>query len=204
MDTKVEVTLTAKSQELFVKLAKDAANWAGNTMIDISPAERGNLTDLKKNGLLTTFDSDGFNFADFTDKGRSFAKQLGIDIDWTAKDYDTIMASGAQDRAAKAEPEKAEVETARDEAYDIGEAAGAATAFVLAEMNTKRAVEKAYQRGYAQAIANQGGVRPEVVKDMKAALEEIIKRYENSGSKEPASVDLWTVANAVMKKVQGA
>lgn len=73
-------TLTAASQSLFISLASDAGNWGGQPLIDISTSQRGNLTDLKKNGLLKTFRSEGCDFANFTDAGKELAKANGIKI----------------------------------------------------------------------------------------------------------------------------
>ena len=42
--------------------------------------ERGNLTQLKKAGLITTFASDGDTWIAFTAVGKEFAKTLGIEI----------------------------------------------------------------------------------------------------------------------------
>ena len=78
--TETTTTLTGASKNLFVLLAEDAGNWSGTPMLDISTAERGNLTQLKKAGLLTTFRSDGLDFVDFTDAGLAFASTLGIEI----------------------------------------------------------------------------------------------------------------------------
>jgi hypothetical protein len=75
-----QTAITEASKNLFVALAKDAGNWSGTPMLDISPAERGNLTQLKKAGLLTTFRSDSWDFVDFTDAGVAFAATLGIEI----------------------------------------------------------------------------------------------------------------------------
>ena len=73
-------TLTAASQSLFITLASDAGNWGGQPLVDISTSQRGNLTDLKKNGLLTTFRYEGCDFADFTTAGKALAAEHGINI----------------------------------------------------------------------------------------------------------------------------
>jgi hypothetical protein len=73
-------TLTAASQSLFINLASDADNWGGQPLVDISASQRGNLTDLKKNGLLSTFRYEGCDFADFTDAGKALAAEHGIKI----------------------------------------------------------------------------------------------------------------------------
>ena len=47
-------------------------------MLDITKEQRGNLSDLKKKGFITTFRSDGCDFADFTELGIQFGKELGF------------------------------------------------------------------------------------------------------------------------------
>jgi hypothetical protein len=74
--------LTPASLSLFIALADDAGNWSGTPMIDVTPAERGNLTDLKTKGLLTTGEDEGVMFAWFTDAGKALASEHGIDLSW--------------------------------------------------------------------------------------------------------------------------
>lgn len=71
-----ELSLTAASTELLLTLAHDAANWSGNPLVDVDPAGRGNLTDLKVKGLLTTFEDRGDAFAIFTEAGIALALEL--------------------------------------------------------------------------------------------------------------------------------
>jgi len=73
------LNLTPDSLALFDALANDANNWSGTPLIWITPAQRGNLTNLKRSGLLTTFNSDGDMFANFTDAGMALAASRG----WT-------------------------------------------------------------------------------------------------------------------------
>lgn len=75
-------TLTADSLELFLGLAEDADNWSGNPLITLTAAQRGNLTDLKKRGLLSTFDDGGCDFAIFKPAGIALAAEHGIDLTW--------------------------------------------------------------------------------------------------------------------------
>ena len=75
----MEINLTSASLELFKSLVEDAPNWSGSPLITVSHAERGNLTHLKKLGLLETFDDRGDMFAVFTDAGKQFATELGYD-----------------------------------------------------------------------------------------------------------------------------
>lgn len=74
------VEITVASFELFMQYANDAGNWSGTPLVDDggntgadAKANRGNLTQLKKLGLVTTFRSDGCNWLDFTDEGKRFA-----------------------------------------------------------------------------------------------------------------------------------
>ena len=74
--------ITAASQELFTLLAEDAGNWGsmvptdGN--IDMTAAQRGNLTQLKKAGLVTTTQYEGAAWVLFTAAGVAYAEELGI------------------------------------------------------------------------------------------------------------------------------
>ena len=64
--------LTEGSKGLLVRLVKDAGNWSGmpptNGNVDMSPEERGNLTQLKKKKLLTTHDEEGMTWVTFSEK----------------------------------------------------------------------------------------------------------------------------------------
>lgn len=68
------MNLTTASIELFKALVADAPNWSGEPMVDLTPARRGNLTQLKKAGFLTTFVDNGIAFCQFTEAGRAYAK----------------------------------------------------------------------------------------------------------------------------------
>jgi hypothetical protein len=84
MNTATATTLTAASHALFIAFAKDAGNWGGTPMVNgnvtVTQAQKGNLTDLKKAGLLTTFVSDDLAWVDFTDAGKTYAKTHGVTI----------------------------------------------------------------------------------------------------------------------------
>lgn len=73
--------ITPDSLKLFLALANDAGNWGGNPLLELSPAERGNLTQLKQADLLTTITDpdDGCVFAEFTEAGVALAVAHGID-----------------------------------------------------------------------------------------------------------------------------
>lgn len=70
--------MTPATMKLFEMLCVDAPNWSGSPLIggnfDFGKAERGNLSDLKKRGLVT---SDG-EYVDFTEAGIALARELGI------------------------------------------------------------------------------------------------------------------------------
>lgn len=74
--------LTPASLALFVSLVEDAPNWSGQPAAWVSASDRGNLTDLKVKGLITTFVDRGDPFAVFTDKGKALAAELGYDTEW--------------------------------------------------------------------------------------------------------------------------
>jgi hypothetical protein len=76
--------ISPTSLELFLAFARDAGNWSGTPMVGgnvrSSKELRGNLTQLKRAKLLTTFDSDGERFVSFTEAGIALAAQHGVDI----------------------------------------------------------------------------------------------------------------------------
>lgn len=78
------IELTEASKALFLAYAKDAANWSGTPLVGGnvggSKQDAGNLTDLKKKGLLTTFKSDGLEWVSFTNLGRDYAYAMGVKI----------------------------------------------------------------------------------------------------------------------------
>ncbi len=75
-------TISPASHTLFVRLANDASNWSGTPLITITAAERGNLTQLKRADLLSTFDDGGCSFAQFTEAGKAYAAEHGTDLSW--------------------------------------------------------------------------------------------------------------------------
>ena len=72
--------ISADSLSLFIELASDAENWNGQPLLNITKEQRGNLSDLKKKGLVITFRDEGCDWADFTDAGIAFAAEHGIEI----------------------------------------------------------------------------------------------------------------------------
>jgi hypothetical protein len=79
------VTLTPRTVELFLEYARDAGNWSGTPCVGGnvggSKEDRGNLTYLKRAGLIQTFKSDGQTWIEFTDAGKAFARQHDIKLD---------------------------------------------------------------------------------------------------------------------------
>lgn len=75
-----DTTLTPASLAVFIRHAKAARDWDGTPMLEISAAERGNLTDLKNRSLLTTYRSDGIDWIIFLDAGVALAAEHGITI----------------------------------------------------------------------------------------------------------------------------
>lgn len=76
--------LTDKSLKLFLAFAKDAVNWSGYPMVGGnvggSKEDSGNLTDLKKKGLITTHWDEGCDWVTFTPAGVALALEHGITI----------------------------------------------------------------------------------------------------------------------------
>lgn len=71
--------LTTESLSLLLALARDAANWSGVPPTDgnvgVSKEERGNLTDLKRKKLISTFTDDGETWVVFTERGKEFVAE---------------------------------------------------------------------------------------------------------------------------------
>jgi hypothetical protein len=77
--------ITERSIEVFRAYAKDAPNWDGTPLVGGnvggSAEDRGNLTQLKRAGLITTSRSDGHLWISFTPAGIEYARSMGIEID---------------------------------------------------------------------------------------------------------------------------
>ena len=85
-----EIRLTEESHAAFMEYANDAPNWGGTPLIsgNVSGSKKrnGNLTDLKRKGLIVTQPDDerpSLHWLTFTGLGRDYSKLHGIDIDWT-------------------------------------------------------------------------------------------------------------------------
>lgn len=75
-------TLTPASLELFLGFAEDAANWSGYPLVTVTPEQKGNLTHLKKLGLLDTFVDEDCSFVVFSESGKALAAEHGFDLSW--------------------------------------------------------------------------------------------------------------------------
>jgi hypothetical protein len=80
------VQITETSKELFLDFAKDAGNWAGTPLVggnvESSKELRGNLTQLKRAKLLTTTRDEGCTWVIFTETGKQYAAENGVDLSW--------------------------------------------------------------------------------------------------------------------------
>jgi hypothetical protein len=81
MMTTLKITETSKT--VFKAYADDAANWSGSPLVGGNVGgtkeERGNLTQLKRAGLITTFESDGHKWLSFTEAGFHYACEVSAD-----------------------------------------------------------------------------------------------------------------------------
>ena len=83
---KGDLTLTPESHAVFMAYADDAGNWSGTPLVGGnvggSKQERGNLTDLKRKGLIDTYTDEGCVWINFTDAGIAYATKHGTDLTW--------------------------------------------------------------------------------------------------------------------------
>lgn len=74
------IKITPASLQLFRDLYEDAGNWGGTPLwggnVGGGREDRGNLTHLKKLGLVTADVDEGDTWIHFTDLGHEFAKSL--------------------------------------------------------------------------------------------------------------------------------
>lgn len=79
-----KITITDQSKALFLAYAHDAGNWSGTPLlgeggnVDHSKEARGNLTQLKRAGLVTTFRYEGCMWVQPTEAGKVYAVDLGV------------------------------------------------------------------------------------------------------------------------------
>ena len=86
MDKKrTDTGITEASLELFLAYARDAGNWGGTPLVggnvDTSAALRGNLTQLKRAGLIETWIAEKKTWMKFTAAGKAFAAGHGVEIE---------------------------------------------------------------------------------------------------------------------------
>ena len=77
--------LTAASLETFLVYARDAGNWSDTPLVSdgnitCTKEMRGNLTDLKRKGLILIGDDGDGKFVVFTKAGSELAAQHGIEV----------------------------------------------------------------------------------------------------------------------------
>jgi hypothetical protein len=81
--------ITETSLAVFLAYAKDAGNWSGTPLVGGnvggSKEERGNLTQLKRAGLITTFTDPGVGngpevWLNFTEAGKALAAEHGVTL----------------------------------------------------------------------------------------------------------------------------
>lgn len=90
MEARASDIITPRSLAVFLGYAEDAENWSGTPPLGGggggSKEDRGNITQLKRAGLIETFVDQGGDGGDetwirFTDKGRKLAGEHGIELD---------------------------------------------------------------------------------------------------------------------------
>jgi hypothetical protein len=78
------INITDQSMKVFIAYAKDAGNWSGTPLVGGNVGggkeDRGNLTQLKQAGLISTFKDEGCTWISFTEQGKALAEQNGIEI----------------------------------------------------------------------------------------------------------------------------
>ncbi len=76
--------ITTESKRVFEAYARDAVNWNGSPLVGGnvggSKEDRGNLTQLKRAGLITTENNGIDLWVEFTERGREYAAEIGIDL----------------------------------------------------------------------------------------------------------------------------
>ena len=84
--TNTTINITEESKNLFIAFAEDSGNWDGMPVlggnVDVSKEQRGNLTQLKKEGLITTEyePEERLTWLTFTEDGERYANELGINL----------------------------------------------------------------------------------------------------------------------------
>lgn len=78
-------TITDRSLALFLEYARDAPNWSGCPLVGGnvggSKEDRGNLTQLKRAGLIRTTEHErGMAYVEFTAAGKALAAEHGVQL----------------------------------------------------------------------------------------------------------------------------
>src|SRR5687767_14304244 len=81
----MQPAITAQSLDLFLAYARDAGNWSGTPLVGGNVGgtteDRGNLTQLKRAGLIKTFRYEGETWVEFTAQGNELAAAHGVKLD---------------------------------------------------------------------------------------------------------------------------
>src|SRR5271168_3389706 len=82
-----DTALTPASLELFRSIADEKARFGDDPYLEDMPpmshADNGNMTDLKKRGLINVYETDyGKHMVKVTTEGAKLALSLGLDIDF--------------------------------------------------------------------------------------------------------------------------
>jgi hypothetical protein len=82
----MNTNITEASLKLFLTYADDAGNWGGTPWVcegnhQLTAEQRGNLTQLKKAGLLRTVGEGRDAYIEFTVAGKALAAEHNIEID---------------------------------------------------------------------------------------------------------------------------
>jgi len=79
------MTLSPRSLELFLAFARDAGNWSGTPCIGGnvggSKEDRGNITQMKRAGLVKTLADEGQTWLIFTPAGKALAAEHGVEVE---------------------------------------------------------------------------------------------------------------------------
>ncbi len=99
--------LTPRTLALFLEYARDAGNWSGTPLVGGnvggSKEDRGNITQMKRAGLVTTFVDEGNTWLEFTAAGALYAVANGVTTMQAEFSYQTIL--DVIDAAGHAPPE---------------------------------------------------------------------------------------------------
>jgi len=74
--------ITEQSKQVFIAYWNDRGNWSDTPLVGGNVGggkkERGNLTQLKRAGLIVTWVDEGLTWLEFTGLGKVFAQDLGL------------------------------------------------------------------------------------------------------------------------------